>query len=172
MDDWARRDRYGAGRRRVVAWLPVVAWAGVIFAFSAQPNLRFVPDAGVDFLVRKAGHMGVFGILALLLWRAVGATTALRRPWAWALAVTILYAITDELHQGFVAGRHPSPVDVGIDAAGALVAVVVVGVVRVKRRWLGRWRPGGSAPRLAPPRAGPLGSDLTRGSCEVSSVIQ
>jgi len=134
MDDWARRDRYGAGRRRVVAWLPVVAWAGVIFALSAQPNLRFVPDAGVDFLVRKAGHMGVFGILALLLWRAVGATTALRRPWAWALAVTILYAITDELHQGFVAGRHPSPVDVGIDAAGALVAVVVVGVVRVKRR--------------------------------------
>ena len=54
--------------RPVLAWLPAIAWAGLIFVFSAQPNLRFVPDEGLDFLVRKAGHMGIFGILALLLW--------------------------------------------------------------------------------------------------------
>jgi hypothetical protein len=53
----------------------VIAWAGVIFAFSAQPNLRFVQDQGLDFLVRKAGHMAVFGMLALLLWRALAVTT-------------------------------------------------------------------------------------------------
>jgi VanZ family protein len=117
----------------VLAWLPAIAWAGLVFAFSAQPNLRFVPDEGLDFVVRKAGHMGVFGILALLLWRAVAATTAWRRPWAWSLALTVLYAATDELHQGFVAGRHPSAVDVGIDAAGALVALVAVGLIRSRR---------------------------------------
>ena len=77
--------------------------------------------------------MGIFGILALLLWRAIASTTAWRRPWAWALALAVLYAITDELHQGFVAGRHPSPVDVGIDAAGALIAIVAVGIVRSRR---------------------------------------
>ena len=33
--------------------------------------------------------------------------------------VTVLYAATDELHQGFVGGRHASVVDVGIDAIGA-----------------------------------------------------
>jgi VanZ family protein len=120
-------------RRLLAAWLPAIAWAGLIFVFSAQPNLRFVPDARLDFLVRKAGHMGVFGILALLLWRALGATTAWRRPWAWALALAVLYAMTDEFHQGFVVGRHPSPVDVGIDAAGALIAIAVVGVVRARR---------------------------------------
>ena len=54
--------------RPLAAWAPAIAWAGLIFAFSAQPNLRFVPDEGLDFLVRKAGHMGIFGILALLLW--------------------------------------------------------------------------------------------------------
>jgi len=69
-------------------------------------ELRFVPDQNLDFLVRKAGHMGVFGILALLLWRALAGTTAWRRPWAWALAVTVLYAATDEIHQGF-RGRAP-----------------------------------------------------------------
>lgn len=122
-----------AGRRAIAAWIPAIAWAGLIFAFSAQPNLRFVPDAGLDFLVRKAGHMAVFGTLALLLWRAVATTTVWRRPWAWALLLAVLYAITDEFHQGFVAGRHPSPVDVGIDATGALIAVVAVGSVRARR---------------------------------------
>ena len=120
----------GSGRP-VLAWLPAIAWAGLIFAFSAQPNLRFAPDEGLDFLIRKAGHMVAFGILALLLWRAMAGTTAWLRTWAWALAV--LYAITDELHQGFVAGRHPSPIDVGTDAAGALIAVVAVGLIRSRR---------------------------------------
>jgi VanZ family protein len=92
-----------------------------------------VPDAGLDFLVRKAGHMAVFGILALLAWRALATTTALRRPWAPALTLAVLFAITDELHQGFVAGRRPSPVAVGIDATGALIAVVAVGIVRSRR---------------------------------------
>ncbi len=117
----------------VLAWLPAIAWAGLIFAFSAQPNLRFVPDEFLDFLVRKAGHMGVFGILALLLWRAVAGTTTRRRPWAWALALAVVYAITDELHQGGVIGRHAAAVDVGIDAAGALIAVVAVGLIRSRR---------------------------------------
>jgi len=36
--------------------------ASLIFAFSAQPNLRFVSDARLDFIVGKLGHMTVFGI--------------------------------------------------------------------------------------------------------------
>jgi VanZ family protein len=50
-----------------------------------------------------------------------------------ALGFTVLYAMTDEFHQGFVAGRHPSLVDVGIDATGALIAVVVVSLIRSRR---------------------------------------
>ncbi len=123
-------------RTRVLAWLPALAWAGLIFGLSAQPNLRFVDDAGLDFVVRKAGHMGVFGILALLVWRALAMTTAWRRPRTWLVAIgaAVLYAVTDELHQGFVAGRHPSPVDVGIDGAGAVLAVAVVAVVMALAR--------------------------------------
>jgi hypothetical protein len=47
-----------------------------------------------------------------------GIEAAWRRPWAWALALAVLYAASDELHQGFVAGRHAAAVDVGIGAAG------------------------------------------------------
>ncbi len=119
--------------RPLAAWTPAVAWAGLIFALSAQPNLRFVPDEGLDFLIRKAGHMGVFGVLALLLWRALARTTAWRRPWAGALALAIVYAAGDELHQGFVIGRHPSILDVGIDATGALAALVASALIRSRR---------------------------------------
>jgi VanZ family protein len=124
------------GRRAIAAWLPAVAWAGLIFTFSAQENLTFVPDEGLDFVVRKLGHMAVFGILAVLLWRALAGTTALRRPGAWALALTVVYAVTDELHQALVPGRGPSAQDVAIDAAGALIAVAVVGFARA--RWIRR----------------------------------
>src|SRR5450759_4788953 len=132
MSERMWRTPRGSGRP-VLAWLPAIAWAGLIVAFSAQPNLRFAPEEGLDFLVRKAGHMVAFGILALLLWRAVAGTTARRRPWAWALALAVLYAITDELRQGSATGRHPSAVDIGIDAAGALVALGAIGLIGSRR---------------------------------------
>lgn len=102
----------------------------MIFILSSQPNLRFVPNAGLDFVVRKIGHLGVFGILSLLLWHALTGAPRWRWPWAWAFVLTVLYAATDEVHQGFVPGRHLSVLDVGIDAAGALIALVSVGCMR------------------------------------------
>jgi VanZ family protein len=120
-------------RTRSLTWLPAVACAGLIFALSAQPNLRFEQDATLDFVVRKAGHMGVFGVLALLLWWALSGTTRLRPAWAWAGAVALAYAATDEFHQGFTAGRHPAVTDVGIDGLGIVLAVLV-GLAVVRRR--------------------------------------
>jgi VanZ family protein len=120
--------RFRPGAQAVLwSWLPVVLWAGLIFAFSAQPNLRFVSQEGLDFIVRKAGHMFVFGVLAVLIWRALtlGWRPSLpAMPLSWLLAAA--YAASDEFHQSFTAGRHPSPVDVGIDSLGALVALLAV----------------------------------------------
>lgn len=133
MDDRGARSATRLDRRSVAEWLPSLAWAALIFAFSAQADLTFTPDEDLDFVVRKLGHMAIFGVLALLLWRALAATTTLRRPRAWALVLTVVYAITDELHQAFVPGRYASAGDVGIDAAGALIAVAIAGFVGV--RW-------------------------------------
>jgi hypothetical protein len=55
-----------AVRRIALLWLPLLIWAAIIFALSATPNLRVAQAADVDFVVRKAGHMAVFGELALL----------------------------------------------------------------------------------------------------------
>ena len=112
-------------RSIALLWLPVVVWAAVIFAFSATPNLRVAPTADVDFVVRKAGHMFVFGVLAMLLWRAL-ANSAVRRAMLWSWVLAAAYAATDEFHQVFTAGRHASPVDVGIDSVGALLGLLAL----------------------------------------------
>ena len=116
--------------RAVVAiakrWGPVIIWMGAIFFMSAQSTLPGVEDTLLDLLIKKGGHMTAYGILAALLWRALGASPA---NWklaglAWALAV--LYAASDETHQLFVPGRHGSPVDVAIDGAGACITLLVL----------------------------------------------
>jgi len=107
--------------------------------------------------------MGVFGILALLSWRALAGTTDWRRPWAWAFALTVLYAATDELHQGFVTGRHPSATDVGIDVAGALIGVWRWGSSGLVGREVGR-SAGGRAAQLPDKGAVPHSRDRSVGA--------
>ncbi len=107
-----------AVRRSVSLWLPVVAWAGVIFGLSAIPSLS--SGLGVwDTILRKGAHLTEYAILAVLLRRALSSELA-------ALVVAIVYAGTDELHQAFVRGRHGSPVDVAIDGIGAAAGLLLV----------------------------------------------
>jgi VanZ family protein len=106
----------------------------VIFALSATPNLRVAESDAVDFVVRKAGHMAAFGILALLAWTAL-AYTGRRHAIVLSFALTVAYAATDEFHQSFTGGRHASPLDVGIDSAGAAIALLaLVAWLRIRPR--------------------------------------
>jgi VanZ family protein len=109
---------------RLSAWLPVIAWAALIFALSSIPHLG--TGLGTwDTILRKGAHVTEYAILGLLLLRAIGRELP-------AFLLGIGYAITDELHQHFVTGRHSSPLDVAIDSTGVLIGVLVF--VRA-RRW-------------------------------------
>ena len=113
-----------ARSRLATVWLPVFAWAAVIFAFSSIPHLS--SGLGVwDTVLRKGAHITEYAILGALLYRALGRE-------ALALAIGIAYATTDELHQHFVRGRHASPIDVGIDAVGVALGMLVW--LRVRQR--------------------------------------
>jgi VanZ family protein len=102
--------------RTLTLWLPVVLWAGLIFALSSIPSLG--TGLGTwDVILRKGAHMTEYAVLAVLLARALGREAP-------ALAVGILYAASDELHQAFVRGRHASPIDVAIDAVGLLIGLI------------------------------------------------
>jgi VanZ family protein len=104
--------------RLVSVWLPVAVWAAVIFAISSIPSLS--TGLGTwDLILRKAAHLTEYAILGLLLFRALGRELP-------AFAAGVGYAITDEIHQLFVRGRHGSPLDVAVDAAGVLVGILAL----------------------------------------------
>jgi VanZ family protein len=113
--------------RRPDLWLPPVALMGLIFFLSAQPDLSSGLGAW-DVLLRKLAHATVYAVLTYLWWRALraGGSDADVRPLAAAWVIAIAYSATDEWHQTFVTGRHGSPADVLIDAAGASAAALWV----------------------------------------------
>jgi VanZ family protein len=102
---------------RVSAWLPVIAWAAVIFALSSIAHLG--TGLGTwDTILRKGAHVTEYAVFGLLLMRAVGREAP-------AFLVGAAYAVTDEIHQHFVSGRHSSPIDVAIDSTGVLIGVLL-----------------------------------------------
>ena len=113
---------------RVAALLaPPLIVMCLIFVLSAQPSDP-VDRAWWDVLLRKLAHFTEYAVLTVLWWRALrGFGLSFRGALAGALAVSLAYAASDEFHQTFVEGRHGTPVDVLIDAAGmALAATVLV----------------------------------------------
>ena len=117
---------------KLLKWMPALVFMVVIFLFSSQPSID-LPDFGlVDRLVKKGGHMLGYGLLALSYWNGFGFERK-KRPLAWLLAV--LYALTDEFHQSFVSGRHPSIWDVLIfDNLGALISLWLTGLAIKQKR--------------------------------------
>jgi len=98
--------------------LPPLALMAVIFYLSAQPGTE--EYSLWEVVLRKIGHAGGYALLAVAWWRAFRGLSP-RRPVlavVAAVAISLAYAVSDELHQTSVTGRHGSPVDVLIDAIG------------------------------------------------------
>ncbi len=119
------RTRMSAFAQRLDPWLPPILLMAVIFGFSAQSNLNSGLGT-IDFIGRKIIHMSEYALLCFLWWRALRAVVATRTAIAVAWVIAVAYSATDEYHQHFVAGRHGTPVDVGIDAVGAGIAVYLI----------------------------------------------
>jgi VanZ family protein len=112
-------------------WTPVLIWAGLIFYLSSIPNLSSGLEKFWDTLFRKMAHLFEYGIFFLLLARA------LKKPLVWSVIFSILYAISDEIHQGFVPGRYPAIADLCFDTAGILLAYLIYPNLKLFRNFLG-----------------------------------
>ena len=121
---------------RWTAWVPALVWMGIIFYLSSLPTVLPLPSPLLDLVVKKSSHMIGYGVLAWFYY--LGLTIAGRvppeeaMPWTWGMA--LFYAATDEFHQGFVPGRHSSPLDVIIDGTGAILGLLLVRWVASKHR--------------------------------------
>jgi len=92
----------------------------------------------VHFCIRKGAHLTEYGILGILLWRAIPEPRnrpelAMSSRAGVALLVATVYAATDEYHQSFVPSRTSSVRDVCIDACGAAVALAIVSLANRPR---------------------------------------
>ncbi len=95
--------------------------------FSPEQQETIRRTAGL--IIRKLAHFSEYALLGFSLMlhiRQIQKKTMVRLPWLWSWAVGTLYAATDEFHQGFVAGRGPSVVDVMIDSSGVIAGTMLL----------------------------------------------
>ncbi|MEX2415415.1 MAG: VanZ family protein [Paenibacillaceae bacterium] len=111
-------------------WLPALGWMMVIFGLSHQTGSDL--NSYLPWVQRwlpwlnsfDVGHFVSYFILACLIWWAM-ASQRLMVSFIVVL-ICMLYGITDEYHQSFIAGRSPDLIDLRNDTIGALLAMVVV----------------------------------------------
>ena len=80
--------------------------------------------------MRKAAHLTVYATLSALWFRARrGPRAGWQASWALlGLLVSMLVAISDEVHQSFVPSRTGTPWDVLLDSFGALLEQAAIAI--------------------------------------------
>ncbi len=101
----------------------LLGWCVLIYLLSAQSHLPGMDGfPGQDKLM----HMTAYAIMAWLFWRAflpllpLRTASALMRLAVAAVVFCMLYGLSDEWHQSFVAGRMADGMDWLADTLGAL----------------------------------------------------
>jgi UDP-N-acetylmuramyl pentapeptide phosphotransferase/UDP-N-acetylglucosamine-1-phosphate transferase len=109
---------------KIFLWGPVVIVILVNIYLSSQPGGSVVLERFP--LPFWAGHFTGYAVLTFFLYRALaGGFTRWKSGAAWAaFLIAFIYGILDEFYQGFIPGRDSSHLDVLIDGAGALLALL------------------------------------------------
>ncbi|MBN2828058.1 MAG: VanZ family protein [Tissierellales bacterium] len=153
-------------RRRQYFFVFLILWAGLIFYFSHRPAYQSDLDAKVFietfaeaqkeinnmesgvklhfspiYIVRKTAHVILYGVLTYLSFNVFYKEEKnLWRPFLCGFVFSLLYAISDEIHQLFIPGRTGLLADVGIDSygilAGGLITALCYNFISISRR---RW---------------------------------
>lgn len=98
-----------------LGWVAVLAYMGVIFYLSHQPQIP-IPQR---FLHQdKVLHFLAYFVLGALAAHAIYPGSVKKRFW-WALLIASAYGISDEFHQSFVPGRDVDFFDWLADTIGA-----------------------------------------------------
>ena len=95
----------------------------------AQKLINFLGINIPKVILRKGAHFVEFAGLGLCLCNALYASFGHRLTPVFALVGSVIYAISDEVHQIFSEGRACQITDVLIDSAGALSGIVIAFLV-------------------------------------------
>ena len=127
----------------VVLWGPVLLCMALIYYFSSLNTWTVGEGPPLYHAVRKLGHVVEYGVLAVLLGRALLGTWAqagqvvkrklLMQVWWVGVVIATLYALTDEAHQAFVPRREFHLTDIVIDMLSATAALGIWYIWRTRK---------------------------------------
>ena len=146
--------------RKIAIWSVVVLWMIVIFKLSSQSGEqsndlslgvtgliaalieKISPSSDAlafNHVIRKCAHFFaylVLGMVVLFAMRKMGISGT--KGILLTLAICVVYAISDEWHQGFIPGRTPKLTDILIDSCGSLLGTALYSRIAEKKRELFR----------------------------------
>ena len=129
--------------KKIVLWILVILWMGLIFYFSSQnadkstsqsrgiilstnlinkyeENKEEVLETA-DVYFRKAAHASVFFVLSILVCFLVKEYTLdIKKILIISVIICLLYSCSDEIHQLYVFGRSGEVRDIIIDNIGCI----------------------------------------------------
>ena len=144
-------------KKILIKLILVILWMSVIFIFSSQNGADSSKLSqgltykvvelfkGKDYpkekkeevveklglIVRKGAHFFVYFILAILVYILLNEfKLSSIKLIIYTILICMLYAITDELHQGFISGRAARVFDVFIDTCGATLSTIIMYSIR------------------------------------------
>jgi len=129
-------------------FLPPILWAVFIFFASSNPDpTGYLPEGAVstfkafrflgirlDNLIWALSHIFIYAVLSFLVARSLNHYRYFNaQVFQLAFAITLLYGISDEIHQHFVPGRGFQLYDILMDGLGALVGLGLYAALQLKR---------------------------------------
>ncbi len=137
--------------KKIMLWLPVLLWMGLIFFLSSRSNpyayigqdwqkdCRSLLSSDSYFQLRcedeylgRLAHLGVYCILTLLIHHALTSG----KWWSnsggalvWTAILVWGYGWSDEIHQLFVPGRSFQRLDLALDLAGVAAGITCIYLV-------------------------------------------
>ncbi|MBR3163495.1 MAG: VanZ family protein [Clostridia bacterium] len=137
-------------RRKIIYLFLIIIWMIIVFAFSNQPaDISSKTSGGitekvvkaitkddkkiskrkrdiVEIIVRKCAHFVLYAIGGFLIANYINTTNVQdKRIILYTIVYTLIYAITDEIHQFFVEGRSSELRDIIIDTAGGSFGTIL-----------------------------------------------
>lgn len=125
-------------KKTIVRWLPVFLWALLITFLSSRSdpynqfpetlfqylNTTYLDGVKLIKFVGFVGHMFQYAVLAFLLARAlVWKGNLSRKHILQAFSISVVFAISDEIHQYFVPNRACQLFDVFLDTVGVIIGL-------------------------------------------------
>lgn len=117
-----------------IRMIPALIFSSIIFAFSSIPGSEaqgtvpiFIPQVGsqvLNLFVKKGAHVAFYMMLARSYSMLFNEKLEKNQRLAWGLVA--LFALSDEIHQGFIVARNISFVDVLIDSFAGWLALFLI----------------------------------------------